>query len=538
VCSFLVILSAAQPAYACKAYYASDLSYGDNIVQDFNDFAYIYESAGDPYCAGAAAVKLNTKLSNTSTSVWQNKWLSGGSVSFIMASGLFLGMFGELSPALDQKIRDVANAYSFDVQRDGSGNVTCGFAGYKWLTGNTCLEDYAIGAGAHGWRAAYYRNTGRSEWSVARSESIGLISDMLDPTTSCIRKLDPNATKDPANRGVCNGTYADLTAVPPTGELVTLNHGEQSIAYGIGQMTAFAVAAVGMDVADKPFVKTELGADRVAMAGFLYAEGRSRATAVGSTDAVFSATGCYWLDGPNTNLVAGQPCYDTQLYTANHPSLIGGTPYRADMFAIKATYTRFGLPMPGTGGYTYDRFKDIYLTASGDQDKIWGIARKYYYGMAWGINTKPTMQGRTEYAGGIKRGAYFTTAGTNGASVTLGATSRSTSTPNAASMTVMDNNYGTLRNGDPIAIKNLNGWYWNATNGGGSTVTTVSTNPTALTIVKISNTSEMIAGGDQIAIRTATGHYLSAPTYTGTVTATATTIGTNEKFTLDRTKFD
>lgn len=534
MCSFLIVLAVAQPAQACKAYYASDSRRGDIINSDFNDFAFILDSAGDPYCAGAAALKLSTKLSNMQTSDWQT-WLSGGAVSFIMQSGLYLGVLGELSPTLDQKIRDVANNYQFQLQKDINGNVTCGFDSFKWQTGNTCLEDYAMGASAHAWRAAYYRHTGRSEWTTARSAAITALSNMLAPDTSCIRKLDPNATKDLMNRGVCNGSYSDLTAVPPTGELVTLNHGQQSLAYGIGQMTSFASAVKGLDVAEKAFAKTELAADRIAMTGYLFAEASPRASTSGATAAIFSATACYKLDTPNMTLVSNWPCYDKEVYDGNHPSTLGSpTPYRADMFSVKAVYDRFTLPTNGASGYLFNRFNDIYLTGQYDYDKIWGIGRQHFYGWAPSINISPSMQGRPYYFGGIKRGTYFTTAGA-GTNVTLGATTRTT----AAAMTLNDNNYGSLRNGDTVSVTTSTaGWYWHATNGGGSSVVTVTVNPSPFTIVKITDTTQIIAGGDQFALRTASGYYLSAPTYGGNVTATATTIGTNEKFTLDRTKLD
>lgn len=76
VCSFLAVLSVAEPVYACRAYYASDTYRGDILSSDFNDFAFIWESAGDPWgCAGAARTKLEAKLPNVPVSAWQG-WLS------------------------------------------------------------------------------------------------------------------------------------------------------------------------------------------------------------------------------------------------------------------------------------------------------------------------------------------------------------------------------------------------------------------------------------------------------------------------------
>lgn len=537
-CSLFLVFS--PDAFACRAYYASDTYRGDIKSADLNDFAYIFESAGDPWgCAGAARVKLETKLSNMPSSVW-SEWLSGGAVSYIMAAGLFINFFeGPMPASLDQKIRDVANAYQFTLQKDINGNVTCGFDSFKWQTGNTCLEDYGMDASAQAWIAAYMRNTGRA-WTTNRSAAISAMSNMLAPTTTCIRKFDPNAPKDLLNGGPCNGTYTDL--VNGTGEIVSLNHGQQSLAYGIGQMTSFGSAVSALDVAERPFVATELASDRRAMAGYLFAEAAPRAFTVGTDKAEFSANGCFWLDVANMSFVSGQPCYDTQFYGGNHPSTLGTpTPYRADMFKVKPIYTRFGFTIPSSG-YQFDRFYDLYLTGQYDWDKTWGIARKYFYGTmgSWWVipGNRPAMQGRGEYYGGIKRSSYFTTAANLG-NVTLSATTRAAGSN--ANFTIVDQNGGSLRHNDPIAIKNIGGYYWTATNGGGSTVvansTTRGTNQT-FTIVKITATAEMIAHGDQFAIKAPNGQYLSAPTYGGNVTATAATIGTYEKFTLDRTKFD
>lgn len=65
-----------------------------------------------------------------------------------MGSGLFLGTFGEMTPSVDAKIRDVAKNYRFANQPNGSGGIACGFDNGNWVAGNTCLEDYAMDASA------------------------------------------------------------------------------------------------------------------------------------------------------------------------------------------------------------------------------------------------------------------------------------------------------------------------------------------------------------------------------------------------------
>ena len=530
VCSVLFVLAASQSAYACRAYYSTDTQRG--LILDFNDFAYIFDSAGDFYgCAGAARAKLDAKLSNMPVSAWQ-EWLAGGSVSFVMASGLFINAFeGPMPASLDAKIRDVAANYRFAYPRGADGQVHCGFDGTRWKNGDTCLEDFAMAASANAWIAAYMRHTGR-DWRSYRTNAISYLQSMLDPNTTCIRKFDPLAPKSETNRGPCNGTYQDLINVPPTGEIVTINHYEQSVAYGIGQMTSFGSALAGLRVAESSFSKSELSAQHQKMIGLLFAEGSMHANA----DGTFKSD-CLRLDVPNMALVGPWQCNDT---TFTHLSTIGNTAYRADMFKMKPMYDFYGLSTGGATGYMFDQFNDIFFstpTANGDD---WNIGRKHFYFTmgSWFPTTNPSMQGRPEYAGGIRRGTYFTVSPSN-ASVTLGSGPRSLGT--TQNVVIYDLNGGSLRHNDKVAIKNIGGLYWTATNGGGSSViansATIGTWQ-SFTVVKTTETTQLVAHGDLIGLKAANGMYLTGATLGSNVTATATIIGTNEKFQIDRTRFD
>lgn len=529
-CSLFLVFS--PDAQACRAYYSTDTQRG--FVMDVNDFAWIFDSAGDFYgCSGAARAKLDAKLANMPVSAWQ-EWLSGGSVSFVMASGLFINFFdGPMPASLDVKIRDVAANYRFAYPRGDDGQVHCGFDGTRWRNGDTCLEDFAMAASANAWIAAYMRHTGR-EWRSYRNNAISYLQSMLDANTTCIRKFDSNAPRDAANRGPCNGTYQDLINNPPTGEIVSINHYQQSVAYGLGQMTSFGSALAGLKVAESPFNKNELSLAQQNMIGFLFAEGSSRANADGS----FSSNGCFSLNVDAMRLDPGYPCWDT---TFTHNSQIGPTPYRADMFKMKPVYDYYGLSTGGATGYMFDKFQDVFFTIPTSPDgEDWNIGRRHFYLTmgSWFPTTSPAMQGRPEYAGGIKRGTYFTVS-PNNTSVTLGSGPRSLGT--TQNVVIYDLNGASLRHNDKVTIKNVGGLYWTATNGGGSTViansSTGGTNQT-FTIVKLTETTQMIAHGDQFALKAANGQYLSAPSLGGNVTATAATIGTYEKFTLDRTRFD
>ena len=185
----VLVVSTAVPVLACDAWNASTSYRGNIRHHDFNDFAFLFRSASQPYCGQVTAERLSAKLSSVPSSVW-TEWLAGGALSFVIATGLQLGPQGHLSATLDGQIRDAANAYSFSLQPGG-----CSYA-----SGNTCLEDYAMNVAAHGWRTAYYRLSGRA-WTSPRSSTLSAFRNTLSFSTTCFRK-----TVNPSPTVLCDAT--------------------------------------------------------------------------------------------------------------------------------------------------------------------------------------------------------------------------------------------------------------------------------------------------------------------------------------------
>ena len=84
----------------------------------------------------------------------------------------------------------------------------------------------------------------------------------INDQINCI--VDPDIAPDVNDRGPCKGSPDQLgdgftwDGFPQNATVVTINHSFQNPAYGLGQMTAVAVGAVGLEVAKEPFRRTEV----------------------------------------------------------------------------------------------------------------------------------------------------------------------------------------------------------------------------------------------------------------------------------------
>jgi hypothetical protein len=512
-----LLLSLSWSGFACDANAVPDAT-TDFSGRALNDFARIMRSAQVEGCASAAAAKLSAKLRLMSPDEWKRTW-SGGILSMALATGLILGAKDELSAELDLQLVQAANAYRLFTQI----NPHCGFHFPAWTAGNTCLEDYAIAAQAHGWRTAYYRLTGR-EWLPARQQTAVSMKTMLNDQINCI--VDPDVAPDVSGRGPCTGNPLQLS---DDATIVTLNHGVQNPAYGVGQMTALAVAAVGLEVAREPFRTLEFGPVQRDVAMYLFREGNEKALPDGSF-----GRNCVQLNpGDATFSAPTIGCWDTQKEESQG--------YRADMFPVAAFYAAYGLPMtlaPGAPvNWTFTTFNDALF---GNPEGFYGAGRyESYYTMPnlWldATGGRPPMHGRPEYRGALKRGTHYVVSNALG-------TPSATATTRVADTTfvIHDLNGANLVTGDPVAIQNGDGWYWQAAGGGGSSITASAASPTGdaiFTIVKISaDHLDPIAHDDLLALRTANGvHYVTAREGGG-VGATSTAIIVDEQFRLERRK--
>lgn len=528
----LSLLAAAPQAVACDANNALSTWEGSLGGGDLNDFAMILRSANQAGCQGVAASKLLSKLQGDNAAAWTG-WQTGAAVSFVLSAGLSLGAQGYLSADLDRELVSVANSYQLNLQQG------CGFGSGTWRNGNTCFEDYAIGMAAHGWRAAYYRLTGR-DWTGARSSAVSTMRNTLSNLTSCIH--NPSLGLH-VYRGVCNGTMTDLTN--GTGYLLSINKSAQSPAYGIGQFTALAAGFAGLEEAEEKILQSEILSENRLMAQHFFIEGTKTANGDGSFKASTDPNSCvhyvwdsnrndWWLGGP-------WPCWDDENQQFGNPDRYGvNMPYRADMFPVKPFMQQYQLLPAAQPGFQFDSYS--FRMHPTDRNRFWGPGRDvFYYTMPyqWFTGSRPTFAPRPEFYGGIKLGSYYVVNSDAGAPAATGTTR--TNVPEA-SLTIVDLNQGRLRNGDPVAIRNKDGRYWHATNGGGSSiwasVNYINSNTTFTIVKRNADVNDPIAHNDTFALRAPNGvHYLTAVAG-GTVSATATAISTNETFKLERLKTD
>jgi hypothetical protein len=294
-------------------------------------------------------------------------WLEGASVSLIMASGLLLADHGRLTRPLDSAIRRVIGSYVFN--RDAG----CGFSDGRWWGQNNCMDDYTIAATGYAWIAAYkYKRSDRdvSSYTDAAKNAISLSLGLEDSV--CAYRTG-SAWSPSSSRGPCTATVDDLRT--GQAEVISLNHGQQTIAYGLGLMTSISSAFIGLQTANSAPVLT---ADQNDVALALFREGQSRTITGGDT---FNPTGCYTFTPDRTAFQLGAHCGD-----------VGGT-YKPKMFPVKSFYTQvLGLTPPSTG-FQFDVFDPTLFSGTGFLNRgrqvVYGDLTKCWYPAA----SRPALGG-------------------------------------------------------------------------------------------------------------------------------------------------
>jgi hypothetical protein len=518
--------SAPSPS-GCWSEFASTAQRPD-FNQDLNDFALILRDTQDPGCQPQARTKLEGKMNALPLDYWK-KWLAGGSLTMALAAALNIGYFQDIGPALDVRLRDAANSYQRTLQTT-TGNpgdpIVCGVSGGLWNDGNTCLEDYAMGNTTYSWIAAYRRWTGR-DWRPARAQAISEMNSTLAAVNSCIRYNSARAN-DPF-RGVCNGTLAELRA--GTASLLSFNHGYQTPAYGVGQMTSLAVGFVGLEVARATVLSGEIPTEQRDIAKALFQEGQAKACASGD----WSSPTCYALGGGV--LTPNQPCYDPPTHhpAENAVDPDGKTHYRADMFPVYRFYQKYGLlPTITAGQYTFQSFRDVFFET--DPFAFFGPARKDFYGtmaLTW-LDSKPNMGSRPVIAAGLKRGSYYLSAATGGALQAIYTTRQVHGT---FKIVRINQTAGTLGEWALVAVQNYQGYYLTTCNSTGVVTASATTVGTCeqFYVRKITEVVNPLAHGDSFALlAVSNNHYLRIPPG-GNADVTATTAQSYETMVLERT---
>jgi len=520
--SLLILTALAVPVFACPSDAASSGAGG------FSDYALLFQDARDPNCSSAAALKLNSKLSAEWSSAWTG-FLSGATVTYVMATAMEASGRGNLFGELDGRVRDVANTYQLGF----ATSDPCGFANGRWANGNNCMDDYAIAASGWAWIAAYQRVTAR-DWVPARNAAIYYIQQSLNPYDAvCINM--PGRGLD-SSTGPCNATQSELSS---GAKIVSLNHGNQTPAYGLGLMTSIASAFVALDVVQAPVnTYSELSSGQRAVIEGLFVEGQASTDTSGN----FLSTGCVKPNASSsTGFDTGWPCWDQIGWQGlGYEDANGSTPYRAKFYPIKNFYTAYGFSTGSPSLYQFDQFDDTFAT---DTFRFFGPGRKETYltlASTW-VNPmgRPALTGNSEYKMYMTvayTGWHLTAAGGGGSSVNANTFNNG----NNETFTIYDMNGAQFQSGDTVTLMAYNGQFFRVANGGGSSLTADGTQTDSngqFTIIKTGGSSgTLIANGDTFALRTPDGwHYLTAVSGGGsTVMANATGIGNNEGFLFNR----
>ena len=457
----------------------------------------------------------------------------------VMVAGLELGGGGNMTPDLDNKIWRVAQLYQVVVKHPTD---ICGFTRYdyqsgqtvaNWQAGNTCMDDYAIAASGFAWKAAYSRLTGR-DWYPARWNAVDMIHQTFN-TNDALCIYDSSQPFD-ALKGPCNSVPSALGAGKWWVNVISLNHGNQTPAYGIGLMANIAAAFIGLDVASASVITNgEISNDEKTAMQFIYKEGQDKSFLNQNGKGEFSARGCY-LTSPWTT--DGFPCWDYIGRPANDA-------YKAGMYPIFRFYQRYGFTPGDAGGFqfTASQFDPGYFASD-----FYHVGRyETYYSLGYSfIDTPPQLapgvQPRLAFL--TPNGMYYMNASRGGGyGQTVIATSTSTS-DYTSNFNIVDLNGGTLNEGDPVAIKCWANpaFYLSAQNGGGGLITPDATSIGSNETFRIHKLGGIyfygpIANGDWIALQTANGLYLHIDGDGGsTITANASSSGPHETFTY--TKID
>jgi len=463
LCLLLAVTAIASSALACETdavnfstnHFAS--YFRNNVNQDLGDYGLIFQDALDRNCSGgstrpqqgayrALLNKINSTFAYQDPSCGNTPgmhntlfigcsgpfqgWLEGVNVSLIFSSALLIGGHGDLTTELDQALMRVRDSYN------GAVSHNCGFTASpqfpsQWSPGDTCMDDYSIGASAWAWIALYERMRGRDA-SYYAGQARGKIAQTFRTSDSvCI--WDPTQPLS-STRGECNidttsmpnlTTDADIAAYlkqeifpDPFGnhsvaDIIALNRGE-NIVYGAGLMTAVSSAFVALD--EGGFFPSLTDSQQVIAAAFMDEAQRKTAT----NGANFN-NDCAFFDASG-NISNTQGCADgnatPMIYDLNSKA---SNPYYPD-YSRSSFYDKYVSYKPaGPGDVVYDHANGSYIPIYGpyqfntfstatftkdanDAGENWGRQVFYHYlGFGWNTIDNTRYQANTDHTSGDKR---------------------------------------------------------------------------------------------------------------------------------------
>lgn len=277
--SMTILVLAAHPARACLTDSGGAQSnhfsatFRSSLIQDFNDYALIFEDAKTSACSGIARQNLITKIQTTGwhydgLNRWVGPyqgWLEGNQVAVIYAAALMIGGNGDLNQTLDDRLQSIRGSYAYNP---GPG---CGWGLSGWTNhGDTCMEEHAAAAAGYAWMAAYVSQKMGYAYAQSHVNYSKYQIDQALSTADSICISDPTRPFDAYGRGPCNvdrydpsdGHYytdsewsevlRDLLIPDGAGhtkaDVYAFNRSE-NITYGAGQLTVLNAALIGLEEA-------------------------------------------------------------------------------------------------------------------------------------------------------------------------------------------------------------------------------------------------------------------------------------------------
>ena len=597
VCLLALAFAAPRAEAQCASSYVNT-AHEPDFAKAFNDYGFLLDSAKNASCRVDAYNKLKAKLISTrldpaAGANYYKQWLISGHVSLILATGMVLGGSGTFDASLDYELNFVASSYAHTT--GGAAGDPCGIQGNDsagkpfWRRANSCMDDHTSASQGWAWVALYKRFSGR-QYATQRNASIAAVHRSLSTTDSiCIHDrakylTDSNNLTVEANP--CNSEHWKLDYAGY--ELVSLNHGNQSPAYGFGLLSLTSSAFRALEIMGEGIPSTEFTPDEKQVFEHLWREDEHHTTADGRFHANKpggTPLDCYNMAGDpqvKRTLVTGWGCNDQQ-FTTGDPSEPGTTTccladkdgldevnenwtgYKAKFFPLARFYEKYGFEKGDyrTNGWGFNQFSegtfflwtDIvdWATDWRQKDSIrvrfFGQGRyELYRNLAWTwLDSTPGLTAGSEFRMAVKApNSQFFNA-TSGGGSTIFANGTSATAVNST-LFVYDLNAAHLRSGDPVAlgIKKLGSTYYlNVLSPTDVRINVAHSAPTVtataqrFTIQKVSGSpGTLISDGDTFTLRSLSNnnYVVAANGGGGAILANGTLGGAWQTFTFQKTE--
>ena len=543
---FLAVFFSSGASACPTTPFAESIPSEDNAEEHFNRVGAIFQGArdADPNCATEAREQLvaylDDRIDRLNTDAYRF-FLGGAYLTFVFSSALELGQRGLMTRELDWLVRKVGDDYT---QLTKEPTDPCGLlapdppgSGHEWSRrGNNCMDDYMIAASGFGWKAAYYRLSGRS-YTAARTRAVTDFRNGLGEYESvCIHSpalYDAIRGMSGVEERFCNQTMADLDVNGDAG-ILSLNHGNQTPAYGFGLLTSGAAMHTALEVAEHRLTSGELSTNDKKALKYLWKEAAVHTSNGGdflSDCRDIVDEGPYKVLGPY-NITCGDEGF-------------GGI-YRAKFYPLYQLFTEYGYTRVNGNGFAFNSFDPAPFQLT-TPDAFLGTGRyETYKTLAWDWlgNARPALSAGSSYRMSVRTsgGSYLYATGAGGSTLTAngGANVRESTfylEDTTANIGLRSNDYVALRMANYAETAN---YYVNAVSS--STVNVTATSPTGTAlfkIVKVSGSTGAIIGHlDKFALLASNGQYLIAQGGGfGVVTADGgTTISTFGTFTFNKTE--